>query len=78
MYIGSGVIAKQYEELIMLRKKALVNQRNQLIELEHNLSVQKYLLDEACGQIKDFTSAFLLAAGFHQHKRQWRNTYEKR
>ena len=72
LYVGRGEIAKMVSELQSssgLFEKAIVLA---CPSEQEKLKEQDAKIELACRLVDSITQAALLAAGFHQHRRQWR------
>jgi hypothetical protein len=72
VYVGGGEIARLMARLEESRE-AEEQHKRALQQMERTeFEAHDSAVNQACSMIETLTSAALLAAGFHTHKRQWR------
>lgn len=71
-YVGVGLVAQLAAEMDRTERVHKAAERAQWQrEMAAHDAVDKRI-DEVCAQVHTLTQAALVAAGFHQHKGQWR------
>lgn len=78
IYVGSGETAGLIAQLDAMREREQEGQRILARMERERLLEQDADVDRVCALVETLTTAALLSAGFHTHKRQWRRTrYER-
>jgi hypothetical protein len=67
-YLGSGLEAAQYAQASQEKEKRIQSEHQRRIEMT-STSAQ---VEDICKTLNDAMRAWLLALGYHRHKRQWR------
>ena len=67
-YIGSGLAAELYAKACLKNEESIQRERERRREMTA-ISAQ---VDDICKTLNNAVRAWLLALGYHQHKRQWR------
>ena len=71
-YVGRGEVAELIADLDMLEKARREAEREDWRQEQAEITTLDQMLDEVEGVIRTLTRAYLLAAGYHTHKGQWR------
>jgi hypothetical protein len=71
-YVGSGAVANFVAMMDAQEKAERELERAAILAERESDEATEARLDELCEMLKTLTTAALLAAGFHTHKREWR------
>ena len=67
-YIGDGVVAELYAQACQEKEKSIQRER----ERRREITATNAQVDDICKALNNAVRAWLLALGYHQHKREWR------
>ena len=67
-YLGSGLMVEQYAQACQEKEKSIKRER----ERRREMTATSAQVDDICKTLNNAVRAWLLASGYHQHKRQWR------
>lgn len=76
-YFGRGPIAELFAIADKLEAQARAAERAELNALEQEFNRITTILDRQAQLLKLLTEAHLIAAGYYNHKGQWRKRHEK-
>jgi hypothetical protein len=71
-YIGTGRLAETYAFLADCERARLAEERADRAAYRRQHETLDAPLEAFCALVADVTRDHLLAAGYHQHKREWR------
>jgi len=71
-YVGRGEVAELIAHLDALEREQREAEREAWRQEQAEITAVDQMLDEAEGVVRTLTRAYLLAAGYHTHKGQWR------
>jgi hypothetical protein len=71
-YVGRGQAAELIADLDLLARKWREEEREAWTQQQAEITAVDQMLDKVEGVIRTLTRAYLLAAGYHTHKGQWR------
>lgn len=75
-YVGRGEMTELLADLDLLVKAWREAQREAWTQKQAEITAVDQMLDEVEGVIRTLTRAYLLAAGYHTHKGQWRRRWK--
>ena len=67
-YLGSGLVAEKYAEACQKYEEIIQHER----ERRKEMTATSAQVNDICKTLNGAVRAWLLALGYHQHKRQWR------
>ncbi|HVA91060.1 MAG TPA: hypothetical protein VNL71_14600 [Chloroflexota bacterium] len=71
-YIGTGTLAEAAAFLARCERERLTDERAARLAYRQQYAVLDAPLAEFCDHVAELTNGALVAAGYHQHKREWR------